>query len=71
MSSDINHSSKQSSCRKGTRYPFSSHLSVFRFSPYHRLFFALLTTQKEPSSFEQVDHDLLWRQGMSIELQAL
>jgi len=43
MSSHINHSSMQSSSRKGTRYPLSSHLSIFCFSPYHCAFLALLT----------------------------
>jgi len=71
MSSYINHSSTQSSSRKGTRYPFSSHLSIFCFSPHHRAFLALLTVQKEPSFFEQVDHDPLWHQPMFVELQAL
>jgi len=71
MSSHINHSSSQSSSRKGTRYPFSSHLSVFYFSPYHCAFLALLTTQKEPSSFEQANCDPLRHQTMYAELQAL
>jgi len=62
----------QSSSRKDTRYPLSSHLSIFfRFSPHHCAFLALLTAQKEPYSFEQVDRDPLWRQTMSTELQAL
>jgi len=46
-------------------------LSVFHFSPYHRAFLALLTTQKEPSSFKQANRDPLWHQAMSVELQAL
>jgi len=43
MSSHINHSLMQSSSYKGIRYPLSSDLSVFRFSPHHRAFLALLT----------------------------
>jgi len=61
----------QSSSRKGTRHALSSHLFDFRFSPHHRAFIALLTVQKEPSSFEQVDCDPLWCQAMSVERQAL
>ena len=71
MSAQLNHSSTQSSSRQGTRYPLSSHLSFFRFSPHHRAFLALLTAQTEPSSFEQADCDPRWRQAMSTELQAL
>jgi len=46
-------------------------LFVFHFSPHHRAFLALLTAQKEPYSFEQANHDPLWRQALSLELQAL
>jgi len=49
----------QSSSRKGTWYPLSSHSSVFRFSPHHRAFLALLTAQKELSSFKKADYDPL------------
>lgn len=71
MLPDANHASPCSCSPHITRYPITNYLSMSQFSSKHRAFLAHLTTQVEPTTYDQAVLHPHWCQAMDLELQAL